>query len=286
MKSILQKTACAAVAVLALGSAFFIPGGKVAKAETPNAEKRYYDGFAAAAADNNGIAAYSADSTTETVNYTNREVTSISTPGGAPLYTGDASVPNGCGAVSGTIIAGYYDRYYEDLIPNYSAYNTSNGSYRSMVVTSVRNVMQELFTLMRTNVDDVGVSEDDCLSGLRSYVEGVGRSITYSSVGTSFNLTSYLNAINSGKPVMLFCDNVGIANISSSSNTDTISTVTVPNGHIVIGYGYYQINYYNGTVKTRTDTYIRAATGLDYGNQLIRLNSYSWYDSGYAITIS
>lgn len=68
----------------------------------------------------------------EKVTYTNKEEIEIETYMGVPLYTQISDLPNSCGATGGAIMVGFYDRYYEDLIPDYVPYY-SNGNYKGMI---------------------------------------------------------------------------------------------------------------------------------------------------------
>ncbi len=282
MKSTLRKGACAVVAVLALTTTIFIPQAHAAahaEEAADSAEARYYD----------SVMALSAKSTTETVNYTRKEETYIETQNGVPLYYGRTDLANSCGPTGGSIVVGYYDKYYEELIPNYTGYYPASGKYKRMDTTYIPALIGDLYTLMRTNVDDVGVSESDCLNGLKSYVQSKGRSISYSSVksGSSLNTTAYLNSLQNNKPVLLFCDQVGIVMFGGDSTSDVIYEDTIANKHIMVGFGYYQIKYYNGNTNFRTDTYLRAACGLfSYSDGFVKLSSSSWLDSGYAVSIS
>ena len=65
-----------------------------------------------------GVMAVSSDN--ETVSYTRREVTATGAEKGAPDYHNMENLPNCCGPIAGAIVVGYYDRFFEELVPNYS----------------------------------------------------------------------------------------------------------------------------------------------------------------------
>lgn len=229
----------------------------------------------------------------ETINFTRRETEYVETTNGVPLY--EAYLSNSCGPTAGAIIVGFYDKYYEGLIPGFTGYYPATGKYKKYDKTYTPQLMEELYTLMRTNVDDVGVSEADCLSGLRTYCVNKGYSVTYSSVASSKNVntTSYINAIKQNKPVIIFGGDTVIQDFDTGSTYETVSNVTIPNNHVFVGYGYYTIKYYNGDNNFRTDSYLRVACGRsDYNYGFIRVASTSgsiqtgWFHDGYAVTVA
>ncbi len=229
-----------------------------------------------------------ATTTSETVNYTRREESYIEVAYGVPRYTQRSAYPNSCGATAGAIVVGFYDKYYEDLIPNYKTY-VSTGKYKGNDYTYIPQLMGELYTLMRTNVDDVGVSETDCKNGLKAYVNNKGLSLTYNSVKgfNKINETTYQNAINNNKPVLLFCSKMDMYAVSISSNYDTVVKTTMEGAHVAVGYGMYIVKYYNGNTLFRTDKYLRVATGFaGLQDSYLKLDATDWCNAAYSVTIS
>ena len=228
--------------------------------------------------------------TEENVYYTTKdEDTPTTTVNRIPFYyVLGSSMTNACGAVAGSVIAGFYDRFYENLIPDYTAY-FSNGMYKYMS-NDVLPTMEEMYVLMRTNVDDVGVSQADCKSGLQTYFSNKGLSLSYSSIESngSFNFNLYKQAIAANKPVIMFCTNFELTMVSYCSGYDQILTKTLSGAHIVVGYGYYSIDYYNANnVLTRTDTYLLVSSGRsELLNSAISISSTSWLVDGYAVSVS
>ncbi len=276
-KKVLVASALAAV----LGLASLTPlAVRPASADTASGEKRYYD----------YVGPSLCEITTEEVTFTEREPFYTTTSYNVPYYIMVGSeLTNACGAVAGAIVVGFYDRYYENLIPNYTAYYTINNKYKPADGTYVYGVMESLYTLMRTNVDDVGVSEYDCRDGLQAYVENKGLSLSYSSIksGGSFSYSLYKQAINANKPVLLFCTNLPITLMGTTTESDTISTDIIQGCHIVVGFGYHTVNYYNGSTLFRTDNYLIVATGIHSTYAYyVKINSTSWLDNGYSVTIS
>ena len=132
----------------------------------------------------------------ETISYSTKETSTVETVNGVPSYRQISGLSNACGATSGAIVVGFYDKYYEDLIPGFKTY-LSSGKYRGNDKTYIPKLINQLYTLMRTNIDDVGVSKDDCLNGLNSYVQDKKHKISFSSLSSTgkLNTTLYIKEI-------------------------------------------------------------------------------------------
>ena len=279
MKSILKKLTCFVAALMAVcGSAFSLTANTASAEESLNG--RYYDkpvGSTRAAGD------------VETINFASIDNIYIETPNRVPLYDSD-TLENACGPIGGGIVVGYYDKYFQNLIPNYTNYYPATGKYRPGDSTYVPAMIQELYTLMQTNVVAPGVSESECLDGLEAYVEGKGYSLSYTAVkpyNGTFSHTAYQNAINNGQPVILFCDTVQLVQVSEYSTYNRFVVEQESQDHIIVGFGYQIYRYYdvNGN-NFRTDTYLAVATGWNPNDiGFVKINDDSWLDSGFAVDI-
>lgn len=200
----------------------------------------------------------------EQIHYTTKTTDEYYTPYLAPQYTRVSSLSNCCGAVAGAIIVGYYDKYYPNMIEGWDSYY-SNGRYRLQNTTYVNPLINELYTLMRTNVDDVGVSEDDFVNGLETYIEGQGYNITMQdALGSSLNYEACKAAIDNNKVIALLSNPGNIYDIGYMDSYDSIASYYVTSGHIMVACGYCEISYYdeNGNMF-RNDKYLSVSTGLD-----------------------
>lgn len=221
-------------------------------APVENAEERYAD------------AQFYSTYATETVYYTRRDIVELgSTDGGAPQYTAMNGMTNACGAVAGAEIVAFYDKYYPALIPGWTSYYPASGKYRLEDSTYVPALMNSLYTLMRTNVDDVGVSKTDFLNGLKSYVNGQGYIITYQDVksGQTVDYEACKNAIDNNKVVVLLAYPTSVYDVINGTNEDYITSINISGAHIMVAYGYAQVNYYNANELFRTDKYLNVVTG-------------------------
>lgn len=224
----------------------------------------------------------------ETVNFTSKEESYEETAYGMPIFYQNSQLPNSCGPTAGAIVVSFYDKYYEDLIPNYDPC-LSTGKYKRADKVYIPQVMSELYTLMRTNVDDVGVSEPDCLNGLRTYVSNRGRTINYNKIISSnkVNEAAFVSAIHNNQPTLLFCGKMDLYLISTGSNSDTLAKSSYIGAHVAVGYGIYTIKYYNGNNNFRTDKYVKINTGFsEVPSGYLRLDSNDWCNDALAVSIT
>lgn len=223
---------------------------------------------------------------TETISYTRREENYFETVKGVPQYYQTSQYPNSCGAVAGAMIVGFYDKYYEQLIPNYTP-TFSNGSYRRADSVYVPQLIGNLYTLMRTNVDGDGVSETDCLNGLRTYIENKGQSLTYISLYGygGINVKSYQAAVNNNRPTLVFCNKISVYSFYYDDNTDILNILTYEGGHVLVAYGYYEVNYYSASGLFRTDKYLAVQTGLNGITGYLKFDDMDWCTAAYAVAV-
>ncbi|MCM1438967.1 MAG: C39 family peptidase [Roseburia sp.] len=234
-----------------------------------------------------GIMPYAAVSS-EVVNFTDREETYEETVNGVPIYYQSSQLPNSCGPTAGAIVVGFYDKYYENLIPDFNPC-LSSGKYKRADKVYIPQLMSDLYTLMRTNVDDVGVSETDCLNGLSTYVRNHDRTIAYNQISVSrkVNEAMLITAIHNNCPSLLFCSKMDVYNVSSGSGSDTIVKSAYTGAHVAVAYGLYTVKYYNGSTNFRTDKYIMIATGFsDTPSGYLRISATDWCDDAFAVSIA
>ncbi|MCH5151701.1 MAG: hypothetical protein J1F65_03480 [Clostridiales bacterium] len=199
----------------------------------------------------------------ETIYYTSKEMTLVQTAGGAPTYTATANLTNSCGAVAGSEIVAFYDKYYPELIPGWDSYYTSNGKYRIQEGTYVPAVMKELYTLMQTNVNGSGTSEAEFKSGLQTYFSNRNYSLSYQNVksGSSMNFDACKAAVDANKVMVLFITPGNVYNISEESDHDVFDIYTITGNHIMIAFGYLEMKYYNASGLFLTERFVKVATG-------------------------
>lgn len=222
----------------------------------------------------------------ETISYVSKEVIEdVSTANGTPEYRAVSGMQNGCGAVAGAIIVGFYDKYYENLIPDWASCY-SNGMYKGQNGTTVQTLLFDLYDRMQTNVVAPGVSESEFKNGLKNYVVDHGYNLNYISLGNgnSFNYTTFINAVKNNEVSVVFVQPSNIYVFDRLDNKDVLYSSSISGNHIMVAYGYYEVKYTlsNGT---RTDKYLRVSTGLS-GNTQAYYKIGSYIDAAYQVKIN
>ena len=195
---------------------------------------------------------------TQTINYDHKETTVVEIPNGMPFYdiSGDTTGNSKCANVAGAVILGYYDRYYEELIPDYKSY-TKLGTrviYKSLGV-EVENVINSLYSLMGTDKWQAGTTFEGFNNGLEEYIENHGYSYSTRNVWNS-NLSLYESSVNNEKPVVIFASGFSfVSDLAESNGRDVITIDKYQDNHAMVGYGYRIDEYYNANnqlIETRT----------------------------------
>lgn len=213
----------------------------------------------------------------------------VQTPNSVPLYKPQSNLPNSCGATAGTIAIGYYDKYYPNLIPDYDSYYAANGRYKVADKVKIPAIMNELYTSMRTNVDDVGVSHNDFMKGFKAYIASKGYTVSFTSIknGNDVNYPMVKQALANKDLIILFAQAGDLYLPSTGANTETLNTITVTNPHIMIGYNYQQWNYFNDNGWFRSDIYLGVETGQPgIQTAFYRINTAAFLEYAYVMHIN
>ena len=174
--------------------------------------------------------------------YSRRALASDTVAGYLPMYT-RCSYPNSCAPIAGSVVIGYFDRYFETLIPGYSAY--ANGAYRGQT-EATQAVADDLYFRMRTNVNG-GTSYADFVAGLRSYAAAKSRTLTTSSVlsGGALNMSAVRGAVAADRPVVLFLRGYNVSEFwGEGGGRDYVVSDYYAGNHVMVAGGYREISYY------------------------------------------
>ncbi len=224
----------------------------------------------------------------EQIHFTSRDITNVTTDGGAPTYYNNFGKANSCGPIAGTEITFFYDKYYDNLIPGWQCYYPASGYYRMADSTYIEPVFLSMYDLMKCNVVDEGVSEAEFKSGLQTYFKNQGYSLSYQTAtkNSTLNWDTCVSAINNNKVVVLFVTPGKMYGIQESSNYHTLTEYNITGNHIMVAYGYIQIKYYNNGVNFRTETFVTVATGLAYPTTAYyKINSDN-LDAAYVVNVA
>ncbi len=230
-----------------------------------------------------------------TVQYDSYQVNDAYVVAAAPSY-GHATdtLPNNCGPVAGANIVGFYDRYYTNLIPNFTPGMTTNSGYRyypSIGFAALNTLVETLYEEMQTNSEANGTSTRQFLTGLRNYVEGQGYSIGYESMYSSSTRVNYAKVkqmVNTNKVGVILCDSYNfVFEIVHRNNETTVVKKSYNIGHGMMVYGYMTIDYYRDGRIFQTDTFLQVSSGFASGAQgYIKMDDYLDIFDAYIVTIN
>lgn len=210
----------------------------------------------------------------EQITYIQKQtISNIKTSNGAPNYYPDASLPNGCGAAAGATILGFYDKYI-DIIKNWKS-ALPNGIYKKQDSVYVAKIMKDLFTEMKTNTVQPGITETDFKTGFQSSTQSLGFNVNYEYLGSgnSLNYNSMKSAFSNNKVVVLFIKPDNLISIDEGVNSDKITPTYLSANHILVAYGYYEIQYTLSS-GTRTEAYLNVSPCINIsGLQLYKVTT-------------
>lgn len=226
-----------------------------------------------------------------TINYATKSTTSYSIQYDLPNIVG--SVPGGsCAHTAGTIILTYYDRFCENILPNFVPYRTLGTTiiYRGNS-DEVYDMNLELVDLMLIGEPHEGTTFSEFQLGMETYVEQHGYTYTSTNLFTngSFNFNNYKNAVESNKPCALFLTNFAMLDgYLAYEGGEEIRSAYCPVSHVAAGCGYKIDTYYdenNNVIDTRT--YLKVASGLNsYGIGYLNINGITTISKAISILVS
>ena len=228
----------------------------------------------------------------QTVNYSSKTTETYSIPYDLPNYRGSVDGETGCSNTAGAVLIGYYDRFHENLIPNYKSYVQVGSVVRYRIGTpEIFDLVEQLYVLMGTDVNHLGTTFEEFQNGMSQYVSGKGYTYTTTNMFTNgaLNLTNYKTSVENGKPVALFLTGYAfLDSITETTSTDTIKSDYSSNSHVVIGCGYKIDTYYNasGTI-TAVRNYLKVASGTEgYNIGYLNINGFGNIDRAISVNIN
>ena len=231
---------------------------------------------------------------TESFSYATKTTESYSiNPSFPDYYNTDGTLDNTCANVAGANIIGYYDRFYDNLIPDYEAGILRNDIYIYFPMgyygAKKQAVINDLYQRMQTNVSNAGSTQAQYKNGLSSYVQSKNLSISFSGVMTngSFDLEKAKAQFKNGNPISLYLLGYNFTKVTDSGNTVTLEKKLSDGNHIAIAYGYEKVSYFDGNGKTiRTELYLKVATGLSTTSGVYIVNKYGVLNDAEAVHIA
>lgn len=234
----------------------------------------------------------SARKDTESFSYVTKTSESYSiNPTFPNYYNTNSLLQNTCANVAGANIIGYYDRYFENLIPNIKpGAGTTKYTYYPMTknATEKQALINDLYNRMQTNTVGNGNTQTQYKNGISSYVQSKGLNTTYFSVMTNgmFDLNKAKMQLQSGNPISLYMSEYGFTKVVDDGSLVTLNKDVFTGNHIVIAYGYEKASYFDANGKLiRTDIYLKVSTGMNGVSGVYIVNNYGKLNDAEAVCI-
>lgn len=229
---------------------------------------------------------------TETFSYATKTEESYSINTSFPnYYNNNTSLQNFCASVAGANLIGFYDRYFENLIPNMTpGAGKTKYIYYAMTrdMEKKQAVIDDLYNRMQTNVNGPGCTQAQYKNGLTSYVQSKGLSTTFNSVMTngSLDLNKVKTQLQSGNPISIYMTGYGFTEITDDGSSVVFNKLIYDDNHIAIAYGYEKVDYFgsNGSLL-RSEIYLKVATGLQGVSGVYIVNNYGVLNNAEAVNI-
>lgn len=179
-----------------------------------------------------------------------------------PVFCG-TGLTGGCAAVAGGNLIGYFDRYYEELIPNHAAgkYISEYYSY-NLADTYVYQAIDTLYADM--NGTESGINESNFKNGLKTYCARKGLTCDFNSLMSwgKLDYGSVKSSMKNNKPVALLLNTYNTCNIHILNNYDYIDYTKYFGNHVMVGFGYRDITYNMPNGNKDNYRFIYVATGF------------------------
>lgn len=224
------------------------------------------------------------------ISYSTSTCDSYENPYEAPVFK--SYYDNDCVVEAGGNALVYYDRLYDELVPDYKHKYVfgffTYGSYNQ----GIENMFTSLYNL--TGTDKNGTSVSGFKTGMTAYVTGKGRKLALNKATGNYyntNLVYLKEQLKKEKVAVVFLDTYSIVPFGGMKSEDGLDTFThyIYSGlHAVLIYGYRDYYYYDAGGKLiQNNTYFYASTGVEMNElALISVNRYCKIDDVYVIDIT
>lgn len=169
-----------------------------------------------------------------------------------------------CACIAGANVVGFFDRYCPELITDFEpGYEYMGYYFYYGEKDRITSVVTQLYSDMGTTAS-AGTTTAQFLSGMKKYANRAGYNFGYSSCmsGSSFNYTAAKNGMQNNRPIALFLTGYNVAAIGPLEGYDSIAYVLSAANHVMVGFGYYEINYTYDSGAQETFNYIYVASGV------------------------
>lgn len=192
-----------------------------------------------------------------------------------------------CAAVAGGNLIGYYDRYYEDLIPNHAAGEMKgNYYYYNLMDSYVTESIKVLYDDM--GGDGNGITEANFKNGMQKYCSRKGLNCDFKSLksGSSLNYDAVKSSMKSGQPVALLLSTYNVCTWGFGDQYDYFNYEIYSGNHVMAGFGYRDTTYTLTNGSKSNYNFIYVATGFaNPTNAYFNINYKTNIVSAYSVNI-
>ena len=201
---------------------------------------------------------------------------------------------NACAPITGSNVVAFYDRFFTDLIPDYTPGGINPlGKYTYFSDMGLQPVITLIRTLHTAMNSADGTTEAEFKAGMQSFLSSKGRSITYHSfysTTTNVDLSTFVYWLDQGKVCVLMCSTYNFVSDIINDATSNLYYVVKDNsyvGHMMLVYGYKIYQIYVGGALVRTDTFLLASSGYSDGDSgYILLNDDLTIEKAYILDVT
>lgn len=205
-------------------------------------------------------------STEETIYYNYKNIDEYKT---AQTHPSCKSIPNGLSNACVPIAAGnliqYFDRFCENLLPNYTPGRLFGSKYvYAQQGAEVDNATLQLYYDMETNTTGQGATVDQFKSGLKKYCSRQGYSVEYNECVSRNQLDYSLckDYLKTNIPIALFVTQYTIVMENIKTEEDNLQYLKYDSNHCMVAFGYKEVSYTMKNGSNNVKKYLQVATGL------------------------
>ncbi len=227
----------------------------------------------------------------EYVYYKNRDVNNKNLAFRHPFIYDIGSLSNACAPIAGANIIQYWDRFCENLIPDYTSYTFMyNRYFYKGPDSTIQSMTEQIYKDMQTNISAPGTTETEFKNGIKKFCTRQGyNTVNFNSCMSNkkFNYELAKQRINDGQPLAIFVDTFIVTNIGEQTGYDYLDNLIGNGCHVMAGFGYKEVSYILNDNTTRKDNYIAVASGFStYSDSYFNVSLDTLIDDVFGIVIN
>ncbi len=199
------------------------------------------------------------------VYYTSKTIEEYINPYEAPSFK--ACKANACVVDAGGNVMVYYDRIFDELVPDYKHKYILGVFTYSAQTEGVNKMFDTLYDMMGT--DYRGTSIPGFKSGMKAYAASRGHDINLTQFTGSYynvNFEGLKKQLKAEKPAVIFLNTYSVTSfgdIVENVGHDIIEHSTYSGAHAMMVYGFKDVYYYDEYARLKQrDTFLYVSTGF------------------------